>query len=133
MTKIPKVGMKIRKLRELRNFTQTDMASKLNLSLNAYGKVEREETELSLSRLHEIAKILEVPIFELLDFDENKFIFNQHYKDTTTNIAYQEIKTSFEHERKQYENHISDLKAQLKQKDAEIERLHALLEKTLTK
>lgn len=124
------VGAKIKKMRDLRGLTQTEMAEKLNLSLNAYGKVEREETELSLSRLQEIANILQITMHDLLDFDDKKLNFtqNHNYHDTSssTNIAYQETKSDFENERKQYEARITDLKQ-------ENERLHALLEKSLTK
>jgi transcriptional regulator with XRE-family HTH domain len=126
--KMLEVGAKIKKLRDLKGLTQTEMAEKLHLSLNAYGKVEREETELSISRLQEIAKILEVTIYELLDFDEKKLIFNQTQSnnDNATAIAYQEANPNFEGERKQYEARITDLKQ-------ENQRLHALLEKSLNK
>jgi transcriptional regulator with XRE-family HTH domain len=51
------------------------MAQKLKLSVNGYGKIERDETDISLKRLEEIAAVLEVDIFRILTFDE-KQIFN---------------------------------------------------------
>ena len=69
------VGEKIKKLRELKNYTQNYMANELNLSLSGYGKIERDETDISLSRLEEIAKVLEVDLPTILSFDE-KNVFN---------------------------------------------------------
>lgn len=50
------IGYKIRKLREIRNYTQEYMADSLNISQNAYSRIEREETEPPLSRIEAIAK-----------------------------------------------------------------------------
>jgi len=123
---IKQVGQKIKKLRELRNYTQEYMAKRLGLSLNGYGKIEREETELTLRRLQEISQILEVKVFDLLDFDENKVIFNQTANESPySNVAYQ-FNEGFDKERKQYEARIRDLQT-------ENQRLHTLLEKALTK
>ena len=68
-----KVGNKIKKLRELKNFTQEYMATSLNLSPNGYGKIERDEVDVTLSRLEEVAKVLDVDIFQILNFDEKHF------------------------------------------------------------
>lgn len=54
-----KVGDNIKKLRELRNYTQQYLADQLEISLSGYGKIERNETDVSLSRLQQIADILE--------------------------------------------------------------------------
>ncbi len=70
-----KVGNKIKKLRELKNYTQEFMATSLNLSPNGYGKIERDEVDVTLTRLDEIAKVLEVDALQILNFDE-KHIFN---------------------------------------------------------
>lgn len=121
------VGQKIKKLRELRNYTQEYMAKKLDLSMNGYGKIEREETELTLNRLNEIAKILEVKVFDLLGFDESKIFFNQSSHDSSTGasivLQQQEITNN---ERKLYESRIES-------QQKEIEKLHDLLKQALTK
>jgi transcriptional regulator with XRE-family HTH domain len=41
----------------------------LGLSTTAYGDMERGRTELSVSRLENVAKLLDVPLHELLGFD----------------------------------------------------------------
>jgi transcriptional regulator with XRE-family HTH domain len=71
------IGKKIKQLRELRNFTQTYMAERLNLSLAAYGRIERDETELTLQRLTKIAEILQTDLGTILNFDaRNVFTLN---------------------------------------------------------
>lgn len=75
------VGNNIKKLRELRNFTQSYISDKLNMSLSGYSKIERDETDISVRRLEQIAEVLETDVKTILDFDDNK-IFNivQHQK-----------------------------------------------------
>jgi transcriptional regulator with XRE-family HTH domain len=70
-----KIGNKIKKLRELKNFTQEYMAQNLNLSPNGYGKIERDEVDITMGRLEAIAKIFEMDMFQVMSFDE-KQIFN---------------------------------------------------------
>ena len=74
-----KVGEKIKKFRELKNYTQQYVADELELSLSGYGKIERDETDISISRLEKIAAVLEVDVSTILSFDE-KHIFNFHNK-----------------------------------------------------
>lgn len=45
------------------------MADMLGLSTTAYGDMERGKTELSVARLENVAKLLDVPLPELLGFD----------------------------------------------------------------
>jgi transcriptional regulator with XRE-family HTH domain len=72
-----KLGEKIKKLRELKNFTQQYLADELHLSLSGYGKIERDQTELTIGRLLKICEILEVEIYALINFN-GKDIFNNH-------------------------------------------------------
>ena len=69
------IGQNIRKLRELRNYTQAFMAERLELSVSGYGKIERDETDVSINRLMEIGKILETDYRNILNFDD-KQVFN---------------------------------------------------------
>ena len=68
------VGYKIRKLRELRNYTQEYMALNLNVTQTAYCKMEKEESRLSIERLKKIADVLDIEPLQLLTFDEKLFI-----------------------------------------------------------
>jgi transcriptional regulator with XRE-family HTH domain len=55
----------MRDLRKSKHWTQEDMAEKLEMSTNGYGSIERGETDVTLSRLIQIAKAHEVELLEL--------------------------------------------------------------------
>ena len=71
-----KLGENIKKLRELKNYTQQYIADELGISLSGYGKIERDQTEITLSRLLEIAKILDIDLFSLIHFNGNEVFKN---------------------------------------------------------
>ncbi|MBK8443294.1 MAG: helix-turn-helix transcriptional regulator [Sphingobacteriales bacterium] len=73
------VGEKIKKIRELKGLTQEYIAEKLNVSPQAYGKIERNETRLDVERLQQIAKILEVSTEFISNFDERQIFINSQY------------------------------------------------------
>ncbi len=75
------IGRKIKQLRELRNFTQNYMADQLGMSVNGYGKIERDETDVSVKRLQQIAKVLETDLNTLLNF-EARHVFNLYHNQT---------------------------------------------------
>lgn len=70
-----KVGNKILKIRELKNITPKDMADRLNITVNGYQKIERDEVSVNMDRLMEIAGIFEMKPEEVLSFDE-RTVFN---------------------------------------------------------
>ena len=67
------VAGNIRKVREYRNYTQDYLAAKLEISQNAYSKIELGYSKITLDRLFHIAIILEVEVMELLQFDAEKY------------------------------------------------------------
>jgi transcriptional regulator with XRE-family HTH domain len=64
------VAGNIRKIREIRNYTQDYLAAKLGISQNAYSKIELGYSKLTLERLFQISAILEVEVFELISFEQ---------------------------------------------------------------
>jgi transcriptional regulator with XRE-family HTH domain len=70
-----KVHEKIKQIRELKNYSREYLANSLGISARAYGKIESGETQLTINRLVEIAKILGVTPEEILGFDAS-IIFN---------------------------------------------------------
>ena len=50
---------------------------KLGLNLGGYGKIERDETDVTISRLNKIAEILDTLISTILSFDA-KNVFHQY-------------------------------------------------------
>ncbi|MEY4926915.1 MAG: hypothetical protein RI894_1351 [Bacteroidota bacterium] len=69
------IGAKIRNMRTLKNYSQDNMAEMLGISLNAYSKIEREETNVQYARLEQIAEVLKVSILELLSFGEGGMVY----------------------------------------------------------
>jgi transcriptional regulator with XRE-family HTH domain len=60
------MGEKIRRQRVIKGFSQESVAFELGISQNAYSKIERNETEVSVKRIYQIAKALNVPVQSLL-------------------------------------------------------------------
>ena len=63
----------IRKVRELRNFTQEYMAGQLGITQAGYSKIESGATDISFSKIEEIATILKVTPADLVAFDSQKY------------------------------------------------------------
>lgn len=59
----------IRKIRELSGLTREFVASELNMSPSGYGKIERGEVDLTISRLFQIAEVLNVAPGSLIFLD----------------------------------------------------------------
>ncbi len=64
----------IRKIREYRNYTQDYLAAKLDISQNAYSKIELGYSSVTLNRLVEIAAILEVNLVDLISSNSDEII-----------------------------------------------------------
>lgn len=63
------VNDKIRALRELNNWSQEEMAERLNISKSSYSRLERDESKLDLSKLEKLAAIFKIDIAELITSD----------------------------------------------------------------
>jgi transcriptional regulator with XRE-family HTH domain len=60
------IGEKIRYARLQKGYSQENMADFLGISTSAYGDIERNKTELTISRTKKLASILKISILELL-------------------------------------------------------------------
>ena len=101
------LGQKIKKLRELKNFTQSHIASELGITQSAYSKMELGETEVSYSKLEKIAEVLGIAPEEIMTFNE-QMIFNVMHNQTGNGFVVNKGFT--ENERKLYEDQINLLK-----------------------
>jgi transcriptional regulator with XRE-family HTH domain len=61
-----KVADKIRLARLAKNLSQQNMADELNITVAAYSNIERGITDISVTRLYQIAGILDLLIEDLL-------------------------------------------------------------------
>jgi transcriptional regulator with XRE-family HTH domain len=104
------LGQKIKKLRELKNFTQSHIASELGITQSAYSKIEQGETEVSYSKLSKIAEVLGMAPEEIMTFNE-QMIFNVMHNQTGNGFVVNKGFT--ENERKLYEDQINQLKEEV--------------------
>ncbi len=81
-SKIKALAATIRKKRETKNYTQEYLAYKLNISQNAYSKIELSYTKITVERLFQIAEILDINPMELLDPDTEEG--DNHFLNTGT-------------------------------------------------
>ena len=61
------VGDNIKKLRKQKNMEVKEFAFKLKITPQAVGKIENGVVDLNLSRIVEIANLLQVSLIEILD------------------------------------------------------------------
>lgn len=69
------VNEKIRKIREAKDWSQEQMAEKLNMSLNGYAKIERGESKIYLDKLEKIAQVFDIDVVELMQSDGKNICF----------------------------------------------------------
>ncbi len=61
------IGRHIRDARKQKNMTQEQVAEAIDISLQHYGKVERGDRHINLTRLAELSILLDVPIEKLVE------------------------------------------------------------------
>ena len=83
-----KTNEKIRYLRESHQWTQEEMAMKLNMSTQGYAKIERGDTRLNLDRLEQITDVLGVDVLELFSYGEAQFQFANSTNTSSFNNAF---------------------------------------------
>ncbi len=103
------IGTKVKKLRELRNFTQEFMAASLEMTPSGYGKIERNESEVSFQKLEKIAEVLGIKVEDIVNFNE-KMVFNIMNNNNSNNGYVVNNNTMSDNEKKLYEELITQLK-----------------------
>jgi transcriptional regulator with XRE-family HTH domain len=117
------IGHKVKKLRELKNFTQNHMAQELGITQSAYSKMEMGESEITFHKLERISEILGISLEDIASFNE-QMIFNVMHNQTGNGFVVN--KGISEQERKLYEDQIRLLQEQN-------DYLKRMLEKVLEK
>ena len=128
------VNEKIRKFREAKDWSQEQMAEKLNMSLNGYAKIERGESKIYLDKLEQIAQVFDIDVIELMQSDGKNICFQiesplgsvyQGGGETQMLIEIERLKLELYHAREK-EGLLNKL---LEQKDTEIKILKDLLKR----
>jgi transcriptional regulator with XRE-family HTH domain len=114
------VHEKIKLMRQLKNWSQEEMASRLGMSISGYGSIERGETKINLQRLEEIASIFNISLLELINLNE-KNVQNNIVNDNHVVHLSQISSTSLSLVELQHE--IEKLKLMIQNKDDKISSL----------
>jgi transcriptional regulator with XRE-family HTH domain len=115
------IGDKIRKVRELKGLKQEAIATKLGMSVTAYGNLERGESSPSFDRLEEIAAALEVSVQDIISIPEQLSI--QSITNSKVGFNYYDQRSAVESEIEGYKLAVSELQKQveyLKQQNSDL-------------
>lgn len=114
------VGQRIQEIRKARGYSQEAVAHDLGISPTAYAKIERSETDVNISRLEQIAKVLKVKTWAFFS-SENPIVIMGDNSGEKANQGYNNYINDFTEERKSYQEHIASLKQQLEEKQRVID------------
>jgi transcriptional regulator with XRE-family HTH domain len=79
---------KIKYYRRIHKLSQSEMAARLWMSNRAYHRLENGETALTLERLFQVSKVLEVPVGKLMETESQ-------YKNEDVLRAFQDLNQHF--------------------------------------
>ncbi|OOF78835.1 transcriptional regulator [Rodentibacter caecimuris] len=112
---------KIRAMREIKHWSQEEMAEKLEMSPTGYARIERGESKLNLERLQQIANIFNIDVIELMASNEKGLICliseNSDYSsiyyasDEKLNLENEKLKLIIEHKNELIEQQKSEILA----------------------
>lgn len=93
------LGTKLKQLRQRNNWSQAEVAYKLDISQPAYNKWESDQGKPNLDKLGKIAEVFEIEIQDLFENEGNVIISNNTFensnivypKDSTVNIQSPEL------------------------------------------
>lgn len=77
---VEEIRERIRTLRIDKGYSQDYMADMLNISQNAYHKLEKGYTRIHLEKFIDIAKVLEVEVSDLFNGPDHVYIFSSYYR-----------------------------------------------------
>ena len=101
------IGEKIRQIRLAKGYSQENLADMLGVSTTAYGDIERNKTELSISRATEIAETLNVSFLDLLEIELQPLEFSVeklHLENEKLKIEVEKWQATAAFWREKYEN-----------------------------
>ena len=106
------IGKKIKRLRELKNLTQNQVAEKIGITQGAYSKIEMGESEVSYTRLESISLAFGMKPEDIIAFNDN-LVFNVSNNPYGGNVFGNISYSLTEVERKLYDDQIQSLKEEI--------------------
>ncbi len=118
---------RIKIMRESQGYSQEYVATKLNLSQQAYSNLEKNPDNVSIKRMKELAEILSVPLTSIIG-EEDTYIqqnFQQQGGQASTVMNVQ----NNEHVKEIYERYVKDLKEEIQQLRSQLEFMQGLVKR----
>ena len=109
-------GQNIKTIREIKNFTQDYVATQLNMSVPNYSNIETGKTDVTLTRLEQIAKVLQIDYQQILNLDRDQILKVKNHSSIINPSSNDPTMRD-------------ELLKQLRIKDEQINRLLSILEK----
>lgn len=118
------VNEKVRLFRELNQWSQEEMAERMNMSVAGYAKIERGETNISLHKLKQIASVLQIDLLDLVSTHDSGVILvggennqnhfrNNYYGNQAAELEVEKLNLELKHKDellKQRENELETLR-----------------------
>ena len=102
------VNEKVRLFRDLNQWSQEEMAERMNMSVAGYAKIERGETNISLHKLKQIASVLQIDLLDLVSTHDSGVILvggennqnhfrNNYYGNQVAELEIEKLKLELKH------------------------------------
>ena len=78
------INENIKRIRELKEYTQEYMALMLNITQTSYNRIEKGKSPLTCDKLEEIVSIFEMDLISIIKFESNPYIKNDFVKPRTS-------------------------------------------------
>jgi transcriptional regulator with XRE-family HTH domain len=72
------IGSKIRRIREMMGKTQNEIAKEINMTHQAYSRMERGESSISTNKLEQIAEALGVLVEDIYKFEDGNITISNN-------------------------------------------------------
>ena len=115
-------GAKIRAIRTLKGLSQENMAEMINLSRLAYGDIERGKTDVTDSRLKQIAEVLGVSVMDIFSFSERMANF---FDQCTGVIALNNGTQTNNYDQREMQHQLDKAKLEMEKLQLEVEKYKA--------
>lgn len=120
------IGQKIKEIREARHYSQEAIAKALDISVTSYAKIERDEVEITVKRLEEVAKALKINTWAFFSPDSAVVIIGDIGANASQCGHNNNYSSNFNPEREAHLMHIKTL-------DKQVESLQKMVEKLLNR
>ncbi len=118
-------------MRESKNWTQADMAEKLNMSVGGYRKIEQGQSRADHQKLERFAQLFDVDLLELLSLGDGHVILVSDSNNHAFNIIGSSAEIAFEIQKLKSEVKFQQEIIELQKRDiARLEEIIALMKKS---